>query len=132
MVNSLIKRGLVKKTRGEVDKRCRYIELTPAGKAITARFFRIHVRSGFTAKYAARMLIDVPAKPAKIEQMLALAKDFKHALRDRSYFQPDMVYPEEMDDGAPLDPPDKRIYDRIVRYGEARFRHLPFEYLMYT
>jgi DNA-binding MarR family transcriptional regulator len=72
-LGALIRKGLIEKKPSVVDKRKRIIALNAAGKKLLARVWAIYLRSGIANRAAARTLIDVPKKPEKIPQVIALS-----------------------------------------------------------
>jgi DNA-binding MarR family transcriptional regulator len=131
-LGALIRKGLIEKTPSVVDKRKRIIALNAAGKKLLARVWAIYLRSGIANRAAARTLIDVPKKPEKIPQVIALLRNARIALFEQSTYRPRKPYDEEIDHGAPLEGEDRAIFDAVVKYCRDRFMHLPFDYLMST
>jgi DNA-binding MarR family transcriptional regulator len=132
MLDSLEELGLITRTDGEVDRRKKFISLTPACRELLKRVHAIYLRSGLVNKLAARAFIDIPSKPQKIATALALTKDSRKAMLDRSWFKPPRGWEDEIDGGKPLKGVDRQIYDDVVDYCRERFQHLPWDYLMAT
>jgi hypothetical protein len=106
--------------------------LTPRARRVLERAFAVFVRSGIAAKATARMLIDVPSHPEKVENVLHRMREMKLALTEESRYRSPSIPWEEIDGGAPLEGEDAVIFKRAIRYCVRRFQHLPFDYLVST
>jgi DNA-binding MarR family transcriptional regulator len=131
-LHSLERLGHVTLTQSELDGRKKIVDLTPKGRATLARVRRIYLKSGLVKREGARCFIDAPKKPEKLEKVVALMRDARSALFEQSTYRPEAPWDAEIDDGASLDAEDKATYDAVVAYCDARFLHLPFDYLMST
>jgi DNA-binding MarR family transcriptional regulator len=131
-LHSLEKLGHVTLTPSEVDRRKNIVDLTKKGRETLARVRRIYLKSGLVKKEGARSFVDAPKKPEKLEKVIALMRDARQALFERSTYRPEEPWDHEIDGGASLTGDDKQVYDAVVAYCDQRFLHLPFEYLMST
>ncbi|MBL8613716.1 MAG: MarR family transcriptional regulator [Myxococcales bacterium] len=133
MLEALERRGLVVRESGDLrGRRCNFVMLTAAARALLARVFAVLVRSGIAAKAAARMLVDIPAAPVKVANTLERTLEIRKTLRDRAFFRPPSVEREEMDGGAPLEGAERKLFDLSIELCQIRFGHLPTMYLLFT
>lgn len=132
MLIALEKLGLVLRGEDDADRRCLFVELTEAGRALLDRVRAIYLRSGVAAKAEARMLVDLPRNPEKNAAFAELANTMRYALDDCAGFMPERHDIMKCDAGAPLAGDDRLAFDAVCDYMRWRFRHLPLHYLITT
>lgn len=132
MLDALEALGLVVRIDDDVDRRRTLVVLTSAAHTLLRRVHAILVRSGIANTAAARTLVDSPKAPAKVAALIGLTKDVRRVLRDFARFVPPVVGLDEHDLDRSLDPADRAIYWRVVRYCQTWFNHLPTYYLLFT
>jgi MFS family permease/DNA-binding Lrp family transcriptional regulator len=132
MLGSLENLGFVERERGEEDRRCKYVILTKRATRTLERIFAVYVRSGIAGKATARMLVDVPNAPEKVEDVVHRMRELKFALSEYSRYRSPTIALEEIDAGEPLTGEDREIFDAAVDYCRVRFAHLPIDYMTST
>lgn len=134
MLGALQRQGLVEREEGALrGRRCNFVMLTDVARALLARVFAVLVRSGVARKAAARMLVDMPAAPLKVENTLERTLEIRKTLRDRAHFRPPSIERgARVDAGIPLEGEDRRLFDYAVEICQSRFGHLPGKYLLFT